>query len=464
MTIFLVLLTFAVSYLLLASPVSAHAFGQSYTLNLPIWLYLYGGGLAVVGSFLVVSLFFNKQIESLTYPKIDLSSNKFFGLLRSATIVFILKIFSLLVFATLIIASFLGSASPIENFTSIYVWVIFFLGFSYLTALFGNSWQLLNPWKIMIEMIEFLANQKMEPLVIFPKKFLFIPALLFYLIFIWLEILSNGLGASPRFLGPLLVTYSVINLFAAYVFGKELWFEKGELFGVFFNLLSKISIFEFKERKVYLRPPFAGLLTDKASNPTLVVFIVFMLSSTAFDGFRSTTAWLQIAGGSTQFTQTILLILTLLLFCTLYILSIGLMKLITKSELSVQDLALRFAFSLVPIALVYNIAHYYALLLVQGQSIIALVSDPFNLGWNLFGTASYKINISILDTKFIWDYQVYLIVLGHIAAVILAHLISLNTFPHSKKAMLSQIPMLLLMVGYTVLGLWILSQPLRVGG
>jgi hypothetical protein len=124
-----------------------------------------------------------------------------------------------------------------------------------------------------------------------------------------------------------------------------------------------------------------------------------------------------------------------------------------------MDLGLKFAYTLIPIAVVYNAAHYYTLLLTSGPQIIPLLSDPFGFGWNIFGTPSVNINV-IPAADLIWHTQVLLILIGHIAGVFLAHIIAVNVFKSSKHALISQIPMLILMVFYTVIGLWILSQPI----
>ena len=197
-----------------------------------------------------------------------------------------------------------------------------------------------------------------------------------------------------------------------------------------------------------------------------------MLSSTAFDGARGTTTWKKIdylitqivqSNGVYQISQVVLLALSPLFFLALYLYAIVFIKTFVKSNYSFWQLALKFAFSLIPIALAYNVAHYYTLLLIQGQSIIPIVSDPFGFGWNLFNTASYKPNIGLISASFIWHSQVASIIIGHIAAVYIAHVIALKAFPSHKKAIASQIPMLILMIIYTITGLWILSQPLTIG-
>src|SRR5262249_31139493 len=149
-----------------------------------------------------------------------------------------------------------------------------------------------------------------------------------------------------------------------------------------------------------------------------------------------------------------------LLYLAMYLACIGLAKTATRSTIAVRELALRFAPTLLPIALVYNITHYYTLVITQGTQIVRLVSDPFGFGWNLFGTARWLAAPIIPDAGVVWHTQVWLILFGHIVSVYLAHLEALRVFPTRRQATLSQLPMLLLMVVFTTIGLWILSQPL----
>lgn len=94
---------------------------------------------------------------------------------------------------------------------------------------------------------------------------------------------------------------------------------------------------------------------------------------------------------------------------------------------------------------------------------IRIISDPFGFGWNLFGTSGLATNPLIVSANIGWHLQVGIILVGHIAGVYLAHLVALRVFPSRKKALMSQLPMLVLMVMYTMIGLWILAQPI-VGG
>lgn len=116
--------------------------------------------------------------------------------------------------------------------------------------------------------------------------------------------------------------------------------------------------------------------------------------------------------------------------------------------------------TLIPIALAYHLAHYLSFLLIVGQYMIPLLSDPLGLGWDLFGTKHYFVDISVVNARFIWITSVIAIVVGHIVAVFLSHVMAQRVFEHPRQVLMSQIPMLVLMVGYTMVSLWILAQPI----
>jgi hypothetical protein len=147
-----------------------------------------------------------------------------------------------------------------------------------------------------------------------------------------------------------------------------------------------------------------------------------------------------------------------LAFALAYLFFCALMRAMGGSA-AFADIAGYFVLTLIPISIAYHIAHYLSYFLLAGQLIIPLVSDPFGWGWDLFGTANYKMDIGIVTAKFVWYLSVTTIVLGHLIAVFLAHVMALRAFPTIRAALLSQIPMMVLMVGYTRISLWILSQP-----
>lgn len=481
------------------APSYAHAFGQLYTLPVPIWLYLYGGVTVVLISFLLIGVFIRQPKSGMNYPSTKLT---FLSFLDNATLIYIIKLFSIMIFPLIIFAGFFGNSESVLNFATVFVWIIFLLGFTYFTALFGNLWEIINPWKILSEVYETVTEKQIKGLKKYPSFLGVLPAFIFYFLFIQAELLGNG--ANPYFLSTMIIIYSLVTFIGIWLFGKNTWLSHGEFLTLFYRLISKCSILEKRKDGWYLRPPFVGLLgasdnrhaelgsashtinskfpirsgmTKKnfpAFSPTLIIFILFMLSSTAFDGFRATQSWWNLYAiflpleplfgtQGSQIIQSFLLFLSPFFFMVFFLITIFIMKLLVKTKSTFLQLSNTFIFSLIPIALVYHIAHYYTLLFIQGQSMISLISDPLNRGWNLFGTINYTVNPGIFGANVVWNTQVFFIVSGHIAAVYMGHVIALKVFPKQKDALISQIPMLILMVFYTMFGLWILSQPLRLG-
>ena len=162
-----------------------------------------------------------------------------------------------------------------------------------------------------------------------------------------------------------------------------------------------------------------------------------------------------------QYWQAGWLIAAPFIYLLIYLLGIGVMAAMVGGK--IWPLAKRFAHSLLPIVLVYHITHYYTMIQSHGVKIIALASDPFGYGWNLFGTADwYRYNI-VPNVETVWHVQVVLIVVGHVISLCIAHFEALRAFDNRRTAAVSQLPMMGLMVAFTVFGLWILSQPMQVG-
>ena len=461
---------------LILSPTTiyAHAFGQQYNLPVPFWLYLYGAAAAIVASFILISYFSSNKKISSHYPSLELSKYRAFKLLSSGTVISCLGILTVFLFILAILTGLFGTDNPISNFNMTFFWIIFILGLTYLTAVFGNVYDFINPWKVVISWFENYTGKKIIGIFKYQDGLGYFPALIAYFLFIWLELFAN---TTPFSLSIFLAVYSLVNFIGATLWGKSDWFKFCELFSVFFRLIGKIAPIKYEGSGFYLRPPFIGAIEKKIDHPSLVFFIVFMLSSTAFDGFKSTAQWLRFSAiiiepslstifGKNEYlilqaSRTLGLLLSLFLFLYLYFIFLYIAKIFSGSAKSLKELSQLFATTLIPIALAYNIAHYYTLILTQGQSIIKLISDPFGFGWNLFNTYGYRQNLAIVNAAFTWHSQVVTIVLGHVAGVYLSHLVAIKVFPSAKKATISQLPMLILMIFYTIIGLWILAQPIK---
>ncbi len=436
---------------------------------MPFWLYLYGSVVAMIASFLVIGYFSDKKSVDFAYKKTDLSGFKFFKFLTRDGFIKTVKTLSVILFSLTIVTGLFGQNSAYSNFNMTFFWIIFVLGLTYMSAIFGNIYSVLNPLKILTD---WLSKENGKPWAVYPTSFGYYPALLFYFIFIWIELVWQN---SPLSLSVILIIYTLITDFGVILWGSEIWYTYCEFFSVFFRLISKIAPFEYDSGKIYLRAPFVGLLTEKAENISLLLFTLFMLSSTAFDGFKETSAWTKVYFGhidsfvrpvlgiySYPVFETLGLFLSPFIFLAIYVFLIFWAKKIAKSEISLRDLLLEFAFSLIPIVLVYNIAHYFTLIFSEGPNIIRLISDPFGFNLNVFGTKTLGQGI-ILGANFVWHAEVVFILLGHIVSVYLTHIVALKVFENEKRAFWSQLPMLVLMILYTLIGLWILSQPITAG-
>jgi hypothetical protein len=130
-------------------------------------------------------------------------------------------------------------------------------------------------------------------------------------------------------------------------------------------------------------------------------------------------------------------------------------------RLSRVELRRRFAHTLIPIAAAYLVAHYFSLLAYNGQDLWRLLSDPLGDGSDLFGGAGSSIDYSIVSATGIWYVQVSALVTGHVAALVLAHDRALAVYGSPRAATQSQIVMLVVMVLFTLLGLWLLSAALN---
>jgi hypothetical protein len=462
---------------------AAHMMGVVYNLPIPFWMYAFAASAALALSFLVVGYFVTAQSAARNFRTIDLGVP---NARICAAVMASLRALSVFALLLTILTGIFGPANPFANFSVTFFWIVFALGFSYATALIGDVYALINPWRVVCDWIERLRPGAFRSRLQYPRWLGYYPALAFYMAFIWLELFGQ---APPRMLGAILLAYSIINLAGAGLVGPDVWFRQGELFAVFLRLIGKIAPFGYRlnrtsglPNRVQVRQPFIGLLEEPADHFSLLLFVLFMLSSTAFDGVHETRPWVLVfwKGIYPQLTALIerpylfyvdiyyywqwaMLFVSPFVYLAIYLLFVWLMKIVTRSSRTVRDLALQFALTLVPIAFVYNITHYYTLLLTQAPAIVSMISDPFGIGWDLFGTARvYGAPIILLADR-VWHTQVGLILFGHIVSVYLAHLQALKLFPQGRQGIWSQLPMLALMVLLTTIGLRILSLPIAAG-
>ena len=458
----------------------AHSFGTIYNLPIPFWMYAFAASATLALSFVMVGFFLTAQAAQGNFRSIEIR-NALPGVGWS-----ILRGLSVLLLLVTMLSGLFGAQRPFNNFSLTFFWIGFVLGFAYLTALIGDVYEFINPWRVLCDAIERWRPMAFNGRIRYPAWLGYYPALALYMGFIWLELFGH---TTPRSLGMVLLGYSLLTLAAAALFGTEAWFRYGEFLAVFFRLLGKMSPIAYVPGRMHgsptmvrLRLPFVGLIEESADHPSILLFVLFMLSSTAFDGVHETLPWVQVFWkyaypvltwaiarpyaffvGLYYDWQWLMLWLSPFVYLAIYLVFIQLTKLVTGSERSLRDLALQLTYSLIPIALVYHISHYFTLLFTDGPRLLLLISDPLGAGWDLFGTAKLLQQPVTVPARLVWHAQVGFIVFGHLVSVYLAHAQALRLFPGRRKALWSQFPMLVLMVAFTTAGLWILSLPIGAG-
>jgi len=460
--------------------------GAVYNLPIPFGMYASGAGAALVVSFIVVAFVLRAPAATGNIAAAPSGSRNVSQPSVPRWVVSSASCASLFALLLTIATGLLGSANPLANFNMTFFWIIFWLGLTYITALLGDLYSLANPWRALCGWLEHASPGIFRGRLHYPAWLGYYPALVLYATLIWTELFGQ---IQPRTLSVMLLGYTGLNVAAAWMVGKDVWFRYGEFFSVFFRLIGKMAPIEYSSNSdanvtygIRIRRPFVCILDVSADHFSLLLFVVFMLSSTAFDGAHETVPWVgmfwkgiypMLSGHIVQpyliwvsvyyIWQSAMLLLLPLCYLAVYLILLWLARVVTRSDATLHTLALRFAFTLIPIAFVYNMTHYYGELASQGIQVLRMISDPFSFGWNLFGTARWFTDPIVLDAGAVWHTQVGLILFGHIVSVYLAHVEALKVFPNARHAVLSQLPMLLLMVLLTTAGLWILSLPIDAG-
>ena len=471
----------------------AHSFGQVYNLPVPFWLYAWGATGALLASFVMVAVALTsaRATQAPAYLAWAPAGPRTRALLRltqrSAQAI------ALGLMLLCIATGLWGVNSPYGNFNLTAFWIVFVLGLTYVVALTGNLYARVNPWRSLTDLgvaaITVLrADRTPSPWLRYPAWLGHWPAVAQYMAFIWIELNARH---TPQALAEVLLVYTALTLGGCLLFGRQAWFRQADVFAVFFRQVARLAPLQpDPDRPGGLRLywPMLAVAQRPAESLSVLVFILFMLSSTAFDGLSDTLAWrrwlwadLYNAGlkhwvGTNPLAafpqmqqidrvwRSVWLLASPWLYLAVYLAIIALTRRLTRSAHNTRTLALAFAPTLLPIALAYHFTHYYTLLQTQGVKILPLMSDPFGHGWDLFGTADWLQRTIIPNPGTVWHVQVVLIVLGHVISVYLAHRVALLYFPSRRQAAISQLPMLLLMIALTIGGLWILSQPLASGG
>ena len=445
----------------------AHGIGTVQDLPLPFWMLLWGGVVVLVISFLLLGLLWQRPLLAAHERGRGLAravSRFVLGPLRVAA-----QILSVALFGLVWMAALFGDTDPYRNLSPTWVYVIFWLGVPLLSVLFGNVWRGLSPWRAIADGFVWVRERSgadVQPLAVYPERLGRWPAAVLLFAFVALELAYSD-PSSPRSLAFAIALYTYLALFGMAAFGRDRWEQSGECFAVLFRLFSRIAPLHAEQDRLRVRWPVTGLVGAEPV-PGSAVFLAVMLGSVLFDGYSRSTTWQNLVSdieapylidhpglGELLVTLTSIggLLVGVLLVGAAYLAACAVARRLVNAP---RGLVPDFLRSLVPIAFVYVIAHYFSLFVVQGQFAVPLLSDPLGRGWDLFRTAAVLPNLSPIPTGVTQWVQWLALVAGHVAGLIVAHDRAVTIFADKRDALVSQIPFLVLMILFTMGGMWVL--------
>jgi hypothetical protein len=449
----------------------AHGLVARSDLPIPEWLFGWAAAMVLVVSFVALAVLWPEpKLERESWRPLPGALGR---VLAGRPVEVACGAVGVLLLGVVVYTGLRGTQSAQANLAPTFVYVIFWLALVPASVLFGDVFKAFNPWRAVGRAVGWIASRVARttlpaPLP-YPERLGNWPAAAGIFGFATMElVLSNG--DKPETVAIATLVYSALTFVAMALYGVETWIARGEAFSVYFNLFSRLSPIETRDRLVGLRRPLSGLAAFVPVAGTVPLLAV-MIGSVTFDGASEAPLWTGIAPDIAEFLQDVGLSPQRALELTFLIGLAGSVVLVygfyrlgilgarsVGGGFSAERLARAFVHSLVPIALAYVAAHYFTLLLFQGQAIGFLASDPLGDGSNLFGTSDSQIDFTIIGANATWYWQVGFVVAGHVAGLTLAHDRALALYDRARLAVRSQYWMLAVMIGFTSLALWLLSQ------
>jgi hypothetical protein len=422
----------------------AHALGPTYASRLPLAVYLAGAAVTVALSFIFVLV---RDVRA-ERPPLDGPS-----WLPPAPIRLGLRALGLLAWSWIVVQGILGGGGD-GAVAPLFLWVYGWVGVAMLSVFIGPVWHYLDPFSTLHDLGAALVRRlgitpwESAP---YPARLGRWPAVIGFVVVVWIELV---LDPGPDVLFVVLVGYTALTLAMMAQFGRDAWRANGEVFTVWFRMLGRLAPFALADEDGRVRRRgFASGLLEPGWTMADVVIVALGVGSILFDGLKQTQVWFDLFGQRDLLSQTA----QLLGFLALIVLAA---VLVTRAV----GLGATGA-GLLPIAAGYLIAHYLTYLLIDGQGILVAISDPFQRGWDLFGTAFNEPTADWLPPGLIWTLQLAAVVGGHMLGAWGGHVVATLEADEGESPRgltLRQIPLAVVMVALTTLTLWSLGQAIVV--
>jgi hypothetical protein len=423
--------------------VAAHQLNSTYQSRLPLVVYLAGAAATVALSFIFVLV---RDVRA------ERPSTTGRGTRLRAPLRIGLRAVGLIAWLWIIAQGLAGGESS-GDVASLFLWIYGWVGIPIVSAFVGPIWHFLDPFSTLFDIGAWVVRRAgISPWEVadYPAGLGRWPAVVGFVAVVWLELV---LSPSPSVLFVIVVGYTALTLAMMAQFGKEAWRSNGEIFTVWFRLLGRLAPYALVDDDRIRRRPFASGLLEPGWRLTDVVMIGFGVGSILFDGLSQTQIWYDTFGFPLVLKQTLLLAVFLAVIVGA---ALGVTRVVGVSAT---------AAGLLPIAIGYLVAHYFTYLLIDGQRIVVAISDPFQRGWDLFGTAFFEPSASVLPPGFVWTVQLAAVVGGHMLGAWGGHVVASLEAPRGivgRALALRQVPLAVVMVGLTTLTLWSLGQAIVV--
>ncbi len=434
--------------------VFAHGIGGAQDLPIPAELAIAGASAALAISFIVLAVAWRT-------PRYDAATSGrkapawLSWLADSAYFRGALRVLGLAFFLYVAWAALAGPDLLVNpTFGVVYVWL--WVGIVPASLLFGSFYKAVNPVRTLnIVFSRLIGGDPDRGMYELPRWVGYWPASVGLFAFVWMELVYP----ESTYLTPVRLWFAVyvaVLLVGGALFGSQ-WFERADPFEVYSTLVGHLSVFGRRENgALVLRSPLANLDAVPAA-PGLVAVVAVLFGSTAFDSFKDMNAWLRFTQ-STPLPVSWVNTVVMLGFCLVVGASLALATVLAAPREGVRrsDLPSLFAHSVVPIIVGYMVAHYLTYFVETGQQTLVQLSDPMGNGSNLLGTANGEVNYWLsMHPTFLAVTKVLAVVAGHVLGVVAAHDRAMKVLP-KRHQLTGQLPLLLVMVFYTVTGLYLL--------
>jgi len=424
------------------------------TLAIPRWLYLATGGATIGASALLASFVTDRafiyalhswSVRLPGVPTIRRRAARFGRLLALTTLGFIVYV------------GYTGPQLPTASLTILVTFVGVRGGLPVVAYLIGNPWSAINPWRALTT---FLPTHTIE----YPDSFARWPAVVGVLALVWVEVIFP-VSTVPRVLATAILGYSLYTVTGAIVFGSDAWFEHADPLAVLFRFYGAVAPIQVRDESFEVSLPGNDLAdSDVVTDESDVAFIIALVWELTYSGFITTTAGAQTITAVVEsplsgllpavpvavIAYTILFVTGYVVFLAAYWYAGTAARRLTNTYVTGRSIAIRFAPPLLAIAAGYHLAHYAGLVVSLSPALTMAAVSPLTPPAN---------PLVLAPPGWFTGLSIGFVLVGHLLAIWEAHASAYDLFPSRLVAIRSQYPFILVMIGYTIISLWILSLP-----